>query len=104
MRLLTPICGSRELTMARPSSKVSSGLGTELTTVRASGRLRVAKSTEKSGGITKDVAPTGVVLLENPRKYETVTRLGRGAWFVTVTTVAERIRNAVVTDLINVTR
>src|SRR6476661_6482042 len=103
MRLLTPICGSRELTMARPSSKVSSGLGTELVAVSASGRLRVAKSTVKSGGITKDVTPTGDVLSLNPRKYETETRLGREAWFVTVTTVAERIRNAV-TDCINVTR
>src|SRR5436190_20789272 len=103
MRLLTPICGSRELTIARPSSKVSSGLGTELVAVSVSGRLRVAKSMVKSGGITSDVAPTGDVLSVSPRKYKTETGLGRGAWFVTVTTVAERIWNPV-SDLMNVTR
>jgi hypothetical protein len=75
---LTPISGRRELTIARPSSNVSSGLGTELTTVSSPGRFRDPKSTVKSGGMRNVELPTGDVLSVKPLKYDTVTRLGRG--------------------------
>src|SRR6266545_2991867 len=91
MRLLTPISGRLELTMARPSSKTNSGLQTELHTVSSPGRSRELKSTVKSGGMAKDVTPTGDVLSVKPLKYETETRLALSDWFVTDTTVADRI-------------
>ncbi len=60
--------------MARPSSKTSSGLGTELTTVSSLGRLREPKSTVKSGGMMNDDEPTGELLSLNPTNQDTVTR------------------------------
>src|SRR5690242_14738183 len=92
MRLLTPISGNIELTIARPSSKTNSGSQIELQTVNSPGRLREEKSTVKPGGMAKAVTPTGEVLSVNPLKYETKTRLIKPDWFVTDTTVADRIR------------
>ena len=77
--------------MARPSSKTNSGLQTELHTVSSPGRSRELKSTVKSGGMAKDVTPTGDVLSVKPLKYETETRFALSDWFVTDTTVADRI-------------
>jgi hypothetical protein len=59
--------------------------------VSSPGRFRELKSTVKSGGIRNEVAPTGEVLSLKPLKYETETRLVLADWFVTVTTVADRI-------------
>jgi hypothetical protein len=82
--------------MARPSSKTSSGLQTELSTVSTTGEpARSEVDGEVRCGMVNDVWPTGAVSSVNPLYQAMETKLGLCNWFVTETTVADRTRNPV---------
>ena len=106
MRLLTPICGSRELTMARPmNALVEDQLGAGHGVGRGE-RVRQVARREVDAKVRRDHEGRHADrrrVVGEPEEVRDRDEVGPRAWFVTVTTVPERIRNAV-TDFMNVTR
>jgi hypothetical protein len=78
-----------ELTIALPSRKVNSGEHIALHTVIATGSFLEQKSAVTPGLNVRLVVHTGDV--KNPANQSTDTPHGSVNWFVTLTTVAERI-------------